>query len=95
VNTSVTRHWSDAGPETVTDSEDNVLVNSPAVAPVHAGQPGAAAADSAPGSRASAYQGSPALQPLQSPPLPSSVAAPDPDPVAAAPRVPHPVDSAS
>ena len=68
-------------------------MKSPEVAPGDAGHPSAAAADSAPGGRVSAYQASPALVPLQSPPLPSSATALHP--VAAAQRIPHPVDSAS
>jgi DNA polymerase-3 subunit gamma/tau len=62
------------------------------VAPGHAGQPGAEAADSAPGGRAGAYQASPALVPLQSPPLPSSATALHQ--VASEARVPTPVASA-
>jgi len=68
-------------------------MKSPEVAPGDAGQPSVAAADSAPGGRVSDYQASPALVPLQSPPLPSSATALHP--VAAAHRVPQPVDSAS
>jgi DNA polymerase-3 subunit gamma/tau len=57
-----------------------------------AGQTSAAADDSAPGGRAGASQASPALVPLQSPPLSSSATALHP--VAAAARVPAPVVSA-
>ncbi len=63
------------------------------VAPGHAGHPGAAAADSAPGGRAGASQASPALVTLQSPPLSSSAAALHQ--VASEARVPAPVASAS
>jgi DNA polymerase-3 subunit gamma/tau len=59
----------------------------------HAGQPGPAAADFAPGVRASAHRASPALVPLQSPPLPSSATALHP--MAAAAPVPAPVASVS
>jgi DNA polymerase-3 subunit gamma/tau len=57
-----------------------------------AGQTGAAAADSAPGGRAGAYQASPALVPIQSPPPPSSAAVPVP--VVSEARVSAPVASA-
>ena len=58
----------------------------------HAGQSGAAGADSAHGGRAGAYQASPALVPIQSPPPPSSAAVPVP--VASEARVSAPVASA-
>jgi len=59
----------------------------------HAGQPGAAGADSAHGGRAGAYQASPALVPIQSPPLSSSATALHPVASEAA-RVPAAVASA-
>ena len=62
------------------------------VASSTAGQTGAAADNSAPGGRASAYQASPALVPLQSHPLPSSATALHQ--VASEARVPAPVVSA-
>jgi DNA polymerase-3 subunit gamma/tau len=71
----------------------NAVAPAISVAPGTAGQTGAAAADSAPGGRASAYQASPALVPLQSPPPPSSAAVPVP--VASEARVSAPVASAS
>jgi DNA polymerase-3 subunit gamma/tau len=70
----------------------NAVAPAISVAPGHVAQPGAAGADSAPGGRASAYQASPALVPLQSPPPPSSAAVPVP--VASEARVSAPVASA-
>ena len=76
----------------------NAVASAIAVAPAisvasgTAGHPGAAAADSAPGGRAGASQASPALVPLQSPPLSSSATALHQ--VATEARVPAPVVSA-
>jgi DNA polymerase-3 subunit gamma/tau len=70
----------------------NAVAAAISVAPGQVAQPGAAGADSAHGGRASAYQASPALVPLQSPPPPSSAAAPVP--VASEARVSAPVASA-
>ncbi len=70
----------------------NAVAPAISVASGTAGQPGAAAADSAPGGRAGAYQASPAQVPLQSPPLSSSAAALHQ--VASEARVPAPVASA-
>jgi DNA polymerase-3 subunit gamma/tau len=70
----------------------NAVAPAISVAPGHVAQPGAAGADSAHGGRAGAYQASPALVPIQSPPPPSSAAVPVP--VASEARVSAPVASA-
>ena len=70
----------------------NAVAPAISVAPGQVAQPGAAGADSAHADRASAYQASPALVPLQSPPSPSSAAVPVP--VVSEARVSAPVASA-